>query len=82
MAYDYNASTLTAILIGVFALSLFSGMLGLGAAFATIPYLSIFMADIVHEVHQLLCYLMVLQLCLALSASLGVVLSSGVIPYY
>jgi uncharacterized membrane protein YfcA len=50
MAYDYGASTLTAILIGVFALSLFSGMLGLGAAFATIPYLSIFMADIVHEV--------------------------------
>jgi uncharacterized membrane protein YfcA len=40
----------TAILSGVFILSFFSGMLGLGAAFATIPYLSLFMSDIVHEV--------------------------------
>jgi uncharacterized membrane protein YfcA len=42
--------TATAILSGVFILSFFSGMLGLGAAFATIPYLSLFMSDIVHEV--------------------------------
>ncbi|MCC6010627.1 MAG: sulfite exporter TauE/SafE family protein [Fervidicoccaceae archaeon] len=27
-----------------------SGMLGLGAAFATIPYLSLFMTDVMHEV--------------------------------
>uniref|UniRef100_A0A7J2TKA6 Probable membrane transporter protein n=1 Tax=Archaeoglobus fulgidus TaxID=2234 RepID=A0A7J2TKA6_ARCFL len=42
--------SLIAIVFGVFILSLFSGMLGLGAAFATIPYLSFFMSDIVHEV--------------------------------
>jgi len=47
---DYSIDVLVVILTGVFILSLFSGMLGLGAAFATIPYLSIFMVDIVHEV--------------------------------
>jgi hypothetical protein len=47
---DYSADVLSVIIVGVFILSLFSGMLGLGAAFATIPYLSFFMVDIVHEV--------------------------------
>lgn len=45
-----DLTIITAILSGVFILSFFSGMLGLGAAFATIPYLSLFMSDIVHEV--------------------------------
>jgi uncharacterized membrane protein YfcA len=39
-----------AVVVGVFVLSFLSGMLGLGAAFATIPYLSLFMTDVVHEV--------------------------------
>jgi uncharacterized membrane protein YfcA len=53
MVVDYGTDVLFAILLGVFVLSLFSGMLGLGAAFATIPYLSIFMADVVHEVQPI-----------------------------
>ena len=39
-----------AVVVGFFVLSFLSGMLGLGAAFATIPYLSLFMTDVVHEV--------------------------------
>ncbi len=47
---DYSIDVFIMILTGVFILSLLSGMLGLGAAFATIPYLSFFMIDIVNEV--------------------------------
>jgi uncharacterized membrane protein YfcA len=46
---EYNIIDV-AIVVGVFVLSLLSGMLGLGAAFVTIPYLSLFMTDVVHEV--------------------------------
>lgn len=42
--------TLNIVLAGVAVLSFISGMLGLGAAFATIPYLSLFMSDLVHQV--------------------------------
>lgn len=42
--------TLSIVLVGVAVLSFISGMLGLGAAFATIPYLSLFMSDLVHQV--------------------------------
>ncbi len=38
------------VLAGVAVLSFISGMLGLGAAFATIPYLSLFLPDLVHQV--------------------------------
>ncbi|WP_223247231.1 sulfite exporter TauE/SafE family protein [Sulfuriferula sp. AH1] len=38
--------------IGLFVLSVASGMLGLGVAFAAVPFLGFFMADLVHQVHQ------------------------------
>jgi len=45
--------TFALLLVGVSLLSFLSGMLGLGAAFATIPYLSFFFTDIVREVQIL-----------------------------
>ncbi|MGE5461224.1 MAG: sulfite exporter TauE/SafE family protein [Solirubrobacterales bacterium] len=41
------------IVVGLLILSLISGMLGLGVAFAAVPFLSLFMADLVHEVQPL-----------------------------
>ncbi|MGC8476464.1 MAG: TSUP family transporter [Acetobacteraceae bacterium] len=38
---------------GPFALALVSGMLGLGVAFATVPFLSFFPPDLVHQVQPL-----------------------------
>jgi uncharacterized protein len=38
---------------GLFGLSLLSGMLGLGVAFAAVPFLSFFMPDLVHQVQPL-----------------------------
>jgi len=38
------------VLAGVAVFSFISGMLGLGATFATIPYLSLFLPDLVHQV--------------------------------
>ncbi len=38
---------------GLFLLSMFSGMLGLGVAFAAIPFLGFFYSDLVHEVQPL-----------------------------
>lgn len=50
-----NASLEEIVLMncGLIALSLLSGMLGLGVAFAAIPFLSIFLADLVREVQPL-----------------------------
>lgn len=39
--------------LGIFTLSLISGMLGLGVAFAAIPFLSFFLVDLVREVQPL-----------------------------
>ncbi len=39
--------------IGLFVLAVVSGMLGLGVAFAAIPFLSLFMSDLVHQVQPL-----------------------------
>lgn len=41
------------ITMGVFVLSVLSGMLGLGVAFAAIPFLGLFMQDLVHQVQPL-----------------------------
>lgn len=41
------------IAIGLGVLAILSGMLGLGVAFAAIPFLSFFFADLVHEVQPL-----------------------------
>jgi uncharacterized protein len=39
--------------IGLFLLSLISGMLGLGVAFSAIPFLGLFLPDLVHQVQPL-----------------------------
>ena len=45
---------MNAVLIGgLFGLSIVSGMLGLGVAFAAVPFLSFFMPDLVHQVQPL-----------------------------
>lgn len=41
------------IILGLLILSVVSGMLGLGVAFAAVPFLSLFMSDLVHEVQPL-----------------------------
>ena len=41
-----NATLVMAI--GLFVLSVASGMLGLGVAFSAVPFLGFFMADLVH----------------------------------
>ncbi len=44
----------TAIMVaGLFILSILSGMLGLGVAFAAVPFLSFFLPDLVHQVQPL-----------------------------
>lgn len=44
----------TAIMIGgLFILAVLSGMLGLGVAFAAVPFLSLFLPDLVHQVQPL-----------------------------
>ena len=45
--------SLIIISAGLFILAILSGMLGLGVAFAAIPFLSFFYADLVHEVQPL-----------------------------
>lgn len=42
-----------AIAGGLFVLSLASGMLGLGVAFAAVPFLALFLPDLVHQVQPL-----------------------------
>jgi uncharacterized membrane protein YfcA len=39
--------------LGIAVLSFISGMLGLGVAFAAIPFLGLFMEDLVHQVQPL-----------------------------
>jgi hypothetical protein len=45
------------IAAGLFVLSVVSGMLGLGVAFAAVPFLGLFMNDLVHEVQPLSLFL-------------------------
>lgn len=41
------------IIIGLFILSIISGMLGLGVAFSAVPFLGLFFNDLVHQVQPL-----------------------------
>lgn len=41
------------LVLGLLILSIVSGMLGLGVAFAAVPFLSLFLTDLVHEVQPL-----------------------------
>lgn len=41
------------IIIGLFVLAILSGMLGLGVAFAAVPFLGLFLPDLVHQVQPL-----------------------------
>src|SRR5512143_1965877 len=41
------------IVIGLLILSIVSGMLGLGVAFAAVPFLGLFLPDLVHQVQPL-----------------------------
>jgi uncharacterized membrane protein YfcA len=43
----------TIIVVGLFILAIVSGMLGLGVAFAAVPFLSLFLPDLVHQVQPL-----------------------------
>ncbi len=43
----------SAIIIGLILLSVISGMLGLGVAFAAVPFLGLFFTDLVHQVQPL-----------------------------
>ena len=45
------------IAVGLFALSVASGMLGLGVAFAAVPFLGFFLPDLVHQVQPLSLFL-------------------------
>lgn len=42
---------------GLFVLSIVSGMLGLGVAVAAVPFLGLFMTDLVHEIRPLSLFL-------------------------
>ena len=46
------------LFLGLFVLALISGMLGLGVAFAAVPFLGFFFVYLVHQVQpiSLLCY--------------------------
>lgn len=67
--------TLT-ISLGLAILSLFSGMLGLGVAFAALPFLSLFLPDLVNQVQPLT---LLLNGFTALLSSLGFSKSKNVI---
>jgi uncharacterized protein len=43
------------VIVGLFVLAVLSGMLGLGVAFAAVPFLSLFLPDLVHQVQPWLC---------------------------
>jgi hypothetical protein len=46
-------ATLIVMAVGLFVLSVASGMLGLGVAFAAVPFLGFFLPDLVHQVQPL-----------------------------
>ena len=51
------AAVVVVIAGGLFALSVASGMLGLGVAFAAVPFLGFFLPDLVHQVQPLSLFL-------------------------
>lgn len=48
-----TTTILVVVVIGMLVLSVISGMLGLGVAFAAVPFLSFFLSDLVNEVQPL-----------------------------
>ena len=48
-----TGSLLAVITVGLFVLGTVSGMLGLGVAFAAVPFLGLFLPDLVHQVQPL-----------------------------
>ena len=48
-----STTEVTVIVLGILVLSYLSGMLGLGVAFAAVPFLSFFLSDLVNEVQPL-----------------------------
>lgn len=52
-----DTGTLVVVALGLLALAVASGMLGLGVAFAAVPFLGFFMGDLVHEVQPLSLFL-------------------------
>ena len=48
-----STTEITVIVLGILVLSYLSGMLGLGVAFAAVPFLSFFLSDLVNEVQPL-----------------------------
>lgn len=52
-----DLGTLVVVAAGLLVLSVASGMLGLGVAFAAVPFLGFFMGDLVHEVQPLSLFL-------------------------
>lgn len=52
-----DTGTIVVVAVGLLALSVASGMLGLGVAFAAVPFLGFFMGDLVHEVQPLSLFL-------------------------
>lgn len=48
-----DTATVVVLVVGLLVLSLASGMLGLGVAFAAVPFLGFFLPDLVHQVQPL-----------------------------
>ncbi|MGC9158660.1 MAG: sulfite exporter TauE/SafE family protein [Terracidiphilus sp.] len=66
---------LAGLSVGLFVLALVSGMLGLGVAFAAVPFLGLFLPDLVHQVQPLT---LLLNGITALFATFGFARSSHV----
>lgn len=67
-----STTEITVIVLGILVLSYLSGMLGLGVAFAAVPFLSFFLSDLVNEVQPLS---LLLNGATALVAAIGFALS-------
>jgi uncharacterized protein len=65
---DIDMSTFWIITIGLGLLAVISGMMGLGVAFAAVPFLSLFLPDLVHQVQPLT---LILNGLTALFATIG-----------
>ncbi len=52
-AKENNMSEYFVIIPGLFILAIVSGMLGLGVAFASVPFLGLFFSDLVHQVQPI-----------------------------
>lgn len=63
------------LFLGLFVLALISGMLGLGVAFAAVPFLGFFFEDLVHQVQPISLLLNgVTAIFAAVAFALGVIL--------